>query len=36
MIPVFNGVWVNDFTLPFVGSVQLNEVLIHDVPCSAT
>jgi UDP-GlcNAc:undecaprenyl-phosphate GlcNAc-1-phosphate transferase len=32
MIPVFNGVWVNEFTLPFVGSVQLNEVLIHDVP----
>jgi UDP-GlcNAc:undecaprenyl-phosphate/decaprenyl-phosphate GlcNAc-1-phosphate transferase len=32
MIPVFNGVWVNDFTLPFVGGVQLNEVLFHDVP----
>ncbi len=32
MIPVFNGVWVNDFTLPFVGGVQLNEVLFHDLP----
>ena len=31
MIPVFNGVWVNDFTLPFVGGVQLDHVLFHDV-----
>jgi UDP-GlcNAc:undecaprenyl-phosphate GlcNAc-1-phosphate transferase len=32
MIPAFNGVWVNEFTLPFIGSVQINEVLLHDVP----
>jgi UDP-GlcNAc:undecaprenyl-phosphate GlcNAc-1-phosphate transferase len=30
-IPVFNGVWVNDFTLPFVGGVQLDHVLFRDV-----
>jgi UDP-GlcNAc:undecaprenyl-phosphate GlcNAc-1-phosphate transferase len=36
MIPVFNGVWVNDFTLPFVGGVQLNEVLLRDVPLLGT
>jgi UDP-GlcNAc:undecaprenyl-phosphate/decaprenyl-phosphate GlcNAc-1-phosphate transferase len=32
MIPVFNGVWVNDFTLPFVGGVNLNHILFHHVP----
>ena len=32
MIPVFNGVKVNDFTLPFVGGVDLTHVLFHDVP----
>jgi UDP-GlcNAc:undecaprenyl-phosphate/decaprenyl-phosphate GlcNAc-1-phosphate transferase len=31
MIPVFSGVWVNDFTLPFVGGVQLDQVLFPDV-----
>jgi UDP-GlcNAc:undecaprenyl-phosphate GlcNAc-1-phosphate transferase len=31
MIPVFNGVWVNDFTLPFLGAVQLDQVLFPDV-----
>ena len=31
MIPVFSGVWVNDFTLPFVGGVQLDHVLFRDV-----
>jgi UDP-GlcNAc:undecaprenyl-phosphate GlcNAc-1-phosphate transferase len=31
MIPVFSGVWVKDFTLPFVGGVQLDEVLFSDV-----
>jgi UDP-GlcNAc:undecaprenyl-phosphate/decaprenyl-phosphate GlcNAc-1-phosphate transferase len=31
MIPVFNGVWVNDFTLPFVGGIQLDHVLFHHV-----
>ncbi len=36
MIPVFNGVWVNDFTLPFFGGVQLNEVLVRDVPMLGT
>jgi UDP-GlcNAc:undecaprenyl-phosphate/decaprenyl-phosphate GlcNAc-1-phosphate transferase len=36
MIPVFNGVWVNDFTLPFFGGVQLNEVLVRDVPLLGT
>jgi UDP-GlcNAc:undecaprenyl-phosphate GlcNAc-1-phosphate transferase len=36
MIPVFNGVWVNDFTLPFVGGVQLNEVLVRDLPLLGT
>src|SRR3954470_3942628 len=24
MIPVFNGVWVSDFTLPFVGGIRLD------------
>jgi UDP-GlcNAc:undecaprenyl-phosphate/decaprenyl-phosphate GlcNAc-1-phosphate transferase len=32
MIPVFNGVWVNDFTLPFVGGIQLDHVLFGHVP----
>ena len=32
MIPVFNGVWVSDFTLPFVGGVHLDHVLFHQVP----
>lgn len=32
MIPVFNGVWVNDFTLPFIGPVHLDHVLLHHVP----
>jgi UDP-GlcNAc:undecaprenyl-phosphate GlcNAc-1-phosphate transferase len=32
MIPVFSGVWVNDFTLPFVGGVNLNHILFHHVP----
>ena len=32
MIPVFNGVQVTDFTLPFVGGVDLTHVLFHDVP----
>ncbi|HXE99888.1 MAG TPA: MraY family glycosyltransferase [Solirubrobacterales bacterium] len=32
MIPVFSGVWVSDFTLPFVGAVQLDDVLFRDVP----
>jgi UDP-GlcNAc:undecaprenyl-phosphate GlcNAc-1-phosphate transferase len=32
MIPVFNGVVVGDFTLPFVGGVSLHDVLVHDVP----
>ena len=31
MIPVFNGVWVNDFTLPFLGGVHLDQVLFRDV-----
>src|SRR5688500_1005987 len=31
MIPVFTGVWVSDFTLPFVGGVQLDHVLFRDV-----
>ena len=31
MIPVFNGVWVNDFTLPFVGGIRLDHVLLHHV-----
>src|SRR5436190_3119864 len=31
-IPVFNGVWVNDFTLPFIGPVHLDHVLLHHVP----
>ena len=32
MIPVFSGVWVNDFTLPFLGGVDLHHVLFHQVP----
>ena len=32
MIPVFTGVWVNDFTLPFVGGVDLSHVLFHNAP----
>jgi UDP-GlcNAc:undecaprenyl-phosphate/decaprenyl-phosphate GlcNAc-1-phosphate transferase len=32
MIPVFNGVTVGDFTLPFVGGVNLTHVLFHDLP----
>jgi len=32
MIPVFNGVNVANFTLPFVGSVNLTHVLLHNVP----
>lgn len=32
MIPVFNGVSVADFTLPFVGGVDLTHVLFHNVP----
>jgi UDP-GlcNAc:undecaprenyl-phosphate GlcNAc-1-phosphate transferase len=32
MIPVFNGVWVSDFTLPFVGGIRLDHVLFHQVP----
>jgi UDP-GlcNAc:undecaprenyl-phosphate GlcNAc-1-phosphate transferase len=31
MIPVFSGVWVSDFTLPFVGGVELDHVLFRDV-----
>jgi UDP-GlcNAc:undecaprenyl-phosphate/decaprenyl-phosphate GlcNAc-1-phosphate transferase len=31
MIPVFNGVWVNDFTLPFLGGVQLDHLLFKHV-----
>jgi UDP-GlcNAc:undecaprenyl-phosphate GlcNAc-1-phosphate transferase len=31
MIPVFSGVWVNDFTLPFIGPVHLDHVLFHHV-----
>jgi UDP-GlcNAc:undecaprenyl-phosphate/decaprenyl-phosphate GlcNAc-1-phosphate transferase len=32
MIPVFNGVTVADFTLPFVGGVDLTHVLFHNLP----
>jgi UDP-GlcNAc:undecaprenyl-phosphate GlcNAc-1-phosphate transferase len=32
MIPVFNGVQVTDFTLPFVGGVDLTHVFFHNVP----
>jgi UDP-GlcNAc:undecaprenyl-phosphate/decaprenyl-phosphate GlcNAc-1-phosphate transferase len=32
MIPVFNGVKVSDFTLPFVGGVNLTHVLFDNVP----
>jgi UDP-GlcNAc:undecaprenyl-phosphate/decaprenyl-phosphate GlcNAc-1-phosphate transferase len=32
MIAAFNGVWVSDFTLPFVGAVDLTHVLFHHVP----
>ncbi len=31
MIPVFNGVQVTDFTLPFVGGVDLTHVFFHRV-----
>jgi len=31
MIPVFSGVWVNEFTLPFIGGVRLDHVLFGDV-----
>jgi UDP-GlcNAc:undecaprenyl-phosphate/decaprenyl-phosphate GlcNAc-1-phosphate transferase len=30
-IPVFSGVAVSSFTLPFLGRVGLNDVLLHDV-----
>ena len=32
MIPVFNGVQVANFTLPFVGRVELNSVELFDLP----
>jgi UDP-GlcNAc:undecaprenyl-phosphate/decaprenyl-phosphate GlcNAc-1-phosphate transferase len=32
MIPVFNGVTVGDFTLPFIGGVDLRDELVRDVP----
>ena len=32
MIPVFNGVQVTDFTLPFIGGVDLTHVFFHHVP----
>jgi UDP-GlcNAc:undecaprenyl-phosphate GlcNAc-1-phosphate transferase len=32
MIPVFNGVQVTDFTLPFVGGIDLTHVFFHNVP----
>ena len=32
MIPIFNGVWVSDFTLPFVGAIHLDHVLFRQVP----
>ncbi len=32
MFPVFNGVKVTEFTLPFVGGVDLTHVFVHDVP----
>ncbi len=31
-IPVFNGVQVTDFTLPFVGGIDLTHVFVRDVP----
>ncbi len=31
-IPVFNGVQVADFTLPFVGGIDLTHVFLRDVP----
>ena len=31
MIPIFNGVWVSDFTLPFV-VIDLDHVLFRQVP----
>jgi UDP-GlcNAc:undecaprenyl-phosphate GlcNAc-1-phosphate transferase len=31
-IPVFNGVQVTDFTLPFVGGIDLTHVFLRDVP----
>jgi UDP-GlcNAc:undecaprenyl-phosphate/decaprenyl-phosphate GlcNAc-1-phosphate transferase len=32
MIPVFNGVQVTDFTLPFVGGIDLTHAFVKDVP----
>src|ERR1700752_2305084 len=32
MIPVFNGVQVTDFTLPFIGGVDLTHAFFHHVP----
>jgi UDP-GlcNAc:undecaprenyl-phosphate/decaprenyl-phosphate GlcNAc-1-phosphate transferase len=32
MIPVFNGVQVTGFTLPFVGGIDLSHVFFHHVP----
>jgi UDP-GlcNAc:undecaprenyl-phosphate/decaprenyl-phosphate GlcNAc-1-phosphate transferase len=32
MIPVFNGVQVTDFTLPFIGGIDLTHVFFHNVP----
>jgi UDP-GlcNAc:undecaprenyl-phosphate GlcNAc-1-phosphate transferase len=32
MIPVFNGVQVTDFTLPFVGGIDLTHVFVRNVP----
>ena len=36
MIPVFNQVWVGDFTLPFVGGVNLHDPLFRHVPVLGT
>ncbi len=35
-IPVFNKVWVGDFTFPFAGGVNLHTVLIHGFPWLGT
>jgi UDP-GlcNAc:undecaprenyl-phosphate/decaprenyl-phosphate GlcNAc-1-phosphate transferase len=32
MIPAFNGVAVANFTMPFVGRVELNDIIIPNVP----
>jgi UDP-GlcNAc:undecaprenyl-phosphate/decaprenyl-phosphate GlcNAc-1-phosphate transferase len=32
LLPVFNKVWVSDFTLPFLGGVDLHRILIHNLP----